>query len=132
MGIYKNIISRCYNEKNASYKYYGEKGVTVNKVWLGENGFEKFYQWAIHNGYTDNLSIDRINVNGNYTPENCRWADTETQANNKTNNVHVFYNDEVMSLSMFAKRNMLNYQEARKIIQEDCVFSGEYVVEKLK
>ena len=132
MGIYKNMIDRCYNEKNASYKYYGEKGVIVNKVWLGENGFEKFYQWAIHNGYTDNLSIDRINVNGNYTPENCRWADAETQANNKTNNIHVFYNDEVVSLSMFAKINMLNYKEARRIIQEDCVFSGEYVVEKLK
>ena len=127
LGIYRNMIYRCYNKNSSSYKYYGEKGITVNKIWLGDNGFEKFYQWAIHNGYNDELTIDRINPNGNYTPENCRWADAETQANNKTNNIHVQYEDEVMTLSEFCRKLGLDYKMSRLIIQNDCVFSGEYI-----
>ena len=129
--VYSNINRRYNNRKwqgyKCPYKYYGEKGITVNKIWLGDNGFEKFYQWAIHNGYNDELTIDRINPNGNYTPENCRWADAETQANNKTNNIHVQYEDEVMTLSEFCRKLGLDYKMSRLIIQNDCVFSGEYI-----
>lgn len=127
LGIYRNMIYRCYNKNSSSYKYYGEKGITVNKIWLGDQWLWKFYQWAIHNGYNDELTIDRINPNGNYTPENCRWADAETQANNKTNNIHVQYEDEVMTLSEFCRKLGLDYKMSRLIIQNDCVFSGEYI-----
>lgn len=132
LGIYKNMIYRCYNAKSTSHKYYGAKGIVVNKVWLGDNGFEKFYQWAIHNGYSDDLTLDRINPHGNYTPENCRWADKETQANNRTNNIHIEYRGKIMTLSVFSREIGVDYNEARNIVQEDCIFSGKYIEEKLK
>lgn len=116
LGIYRNIIYRCCNKDSDAYKYYGGKGVCISKIWLGNNGFEKFYQWAIHNGYSDNLTIDRIDPNGNYTPSNCRWADYETQANNRTNNIHIFYNGEEMTLSLFARKINVEYKKARELV----------------
>lgn len=130
-GIYKNMINRCYNEKNPSYKYYGGKGVTVNKYWLGDGGFDKFCQWSFKNGYSDELTIDRINPNGNYTPENCRWADYETQANNKTNNIHIEFLGEIMGLNDFCKKTGVSYSKAHFIIQNDCIFSGSHIVNKI-
>lgn len=132
LNIYRGMIYRCYNEKSNAYKYYGGRGITVSKHWLGENGFEKFYQWAIHNGYRNDLTLDRIDPNGNYTANNCRWADWETQANNKTNNIHVEYNGEVITLSVFSRKLGIDYDDARDIIQNECVFSGKYIEEKLR
>lgn len=90
--IYKNYYAmraRCYNPKNQNYSRYGGKGIKICDEWL--NSFEAFYQWAINNGYADNKTIDRINPDGDYTPENCRFADASiqgfnrhTQSNNKT------------------------------------------------
>lgn len=132
IGIYRNMIYRCYNENSPSYQYYGGKGITVNKIWLGDNGFEKFYQWAIRNGYADELTLDRINPNGNYTPDNCRWADSETQANNKTNNIHVEYYGKVMTLAQFSREIGAEYRLLREMVQNDCIFSGRYLEEKMK
>ena len=76
-----SMKARCCNRNHEHYKYYGERGITVCDDW--KNDFVKFRDWALSNGYSDNLTIDRINVNGNYEPENCRWATKEVQAQNK-------------------------------------------------
>lgn len=82
-GIWQGMNDRCFNSKSQSYSNYGGRGITVCHEWLGEQGLLNFIDWSENNGYTDNLSIDRINVNGNYEPSNCRWADWVTQNNNR-------------------------------------------------
>lgn len=82
-SIYNGMKHRCYNTQSESYRYYGARGITICDEW--RNDFMNFYDWAINNGYSDDLSIDRIDVDGNYCPKNCRWVDFVTQANNKRN-----------------------------------------------
>lgn len=79
--IFMNMKSRCYNENNNRYKYYGAKGIEVCSEWL--HSFETFNTWALSNGYTDELTIDRKDGSLNYSPDNCRWATTSQQAVNR-------------------------------------------------
>ena len=72
---------RCNNEHNSIYAYYGGRGIKVCKEW--ENNFLAFYDWAIKNGYDDTLTIDRIDNDKGYCPENCRWVTMATQSRNK-------------------------------------------------
>lgn len=82
-GIWRGMNDRCFNPKSPSYENYGGRGITICPEWLGEHGLLKFIDWSENNGYADNLSIDRIDVNGNYEPSNCRWDDWITQNNNR-------------------------------------------------
>jgi hypothetical protein len=80
---------RCNNPKAKRHKFYYDKGITVCDEW--ENDFINFYNWAMKNGYRDDLTIDRINNNGNYEPNNCRWATITEQNNNQSNNIKIEY-----------------------------------------
>ncbi len=79
--IYHGMKTRCYNLNHHSYPYYGGRGITICTLWLED--FLYFRDWAIGEGYTDNLSIDRIDVDGDYCQDNCRWVTKEVQANNQ-------------------------------------------------
>lgn len=82
--IFAAMKTRCYNTHSTSYNNYGGRGIKIDKDWM--NDFQSFYDWSIANNYEENLSIDRIDVNGNYEPKNCRWVDNKTQSRNRRNN----------------------------------------------
>lgn len=97
---WKAIKDRCYRPTHEYYEYYGGKGIQVCEEW--KNNFDNFYNWAINNGYQDDLTIDRKDNTKNYCPENCRWVTSKEQANNRTNNVVVNYNGMWLSVNEVA------------------------------
>ena len=107
-NIWCNIKQRCYNKNNNSYKDYGGRGIIICDEWLD---FEPFYEWAMDNGYNDDLTIDRVDNNGNYEPSNCRWVDIKTQSNNKRNNHYITYNGKTQTLAQWSDELNINYNK---------------------
>ena len=93
---WQHMKDRCYNPNDKRYKNYGRRGIKVCDEWL--NSFENFYNWAINNGYQEGLTIDRIDVDGNYEPSNCRWVTTKEQQFNKRNNKRFFHDGKNLTL----------------------------------
>ena len=104
--IWCGMKYRCYNPNNAKFSCYGGRGIIICKTWL--SNFDNFYNWAMDNGYNDKLSIERIDVNGNYEPSNCTWANDKVQANNRTNSHLIFYNDETHTISEWSEILRIN------------------------
>jgi hypothetical protein len=104
--IWQNMKDRCYNEKDCAFKYYGKNGVKICGEW---QEFESFYKWALANGYTDDLTIDRVDVNGDYEPNNCRWATRKEQANNKTTNRYITFNGDTKTLKQWSEVFNVSY-----------------------
>lgn len=101
-SIYYGMKQRCYNQNGINYKYYGGKGIFICDEWL--NDFEKFYEWSLQNGYSDNLTIDRIDSNKEYSPENCKWSSKSEQAYNRSMSVKLTLNGETKYLTQWAKQ----------------------------
>ena len=108
--IWCNMRYRCEKEYNTHYDRYGGRGIKVCDEW---SSFEVFERWARSNGYSDNLTIDRIDNNGNYEPDNCRWVDMVTQSRNKENSRMITYNGETLHIMDMAEKYNLPYGVVR-------------------
>lgn len=98
--IWNCMLYRCYNPKKDTFKHYGGRGIKVCDEWLPENnGAVNFYNWAINNGYKENLTIERIDVNGNYCPENCKWITQAEQMLNRRNSHNITINGQTKCLA---------------------------------
>ena len=104
-NIWRSMRQRCNNPNNNRYRNYGGKGITVCEEW---NDPRVFAEWAYNNGYSDDLTIDRIDTSKGYTPENCRWTTYTTQENNRTNNVFYECKGERHTLTEWARITNMN------------------------
>jgi hypothetical protein len=109
--LYDRMKHRCYSTKDKYYKNYGARGIKVCEEWLKDS--RNFYRWAIENGFDENApymkcTLDRIDVNGDYSPENCRFVDIKTQCNNRTTNFLITYDGLTMNATGWGKKKGLN------------------------
>lgn len=100
-GVWSGMKARCYNVNSTAYENYGGRGIQMCADW--RNNYESFEKWAFTNGYSEGLSIDRIDVDGDYTPTNCRWTDATTQARNRRTNRILNFNGEEHTLTEWAQ-----------------------------
>lgn len=102
---------RCLNKNSSNYKNYGLRGISVCDEWMS---YELFRDWAVSNGYDDTLSIDRIDVDKGYSPENCRWVTDVVQANNRRSNVKYAVEGELLTIADIARKYEIPYKTLHK------------------
>ena len=102
--VWRAMKQRCENPRNKRYLSYGGRGITVCDDWKGVYGFLNFCKWSKENGYSEGLSLDRIDNDKGYSPENCRWVKAEAQANNKRTNVLVTYKGVSLTLKQWSDK----------------------------
>lgn len=122
--VWKNMKKRCDNPNATEYKNYGGRGITYCLEW---KEFQNFYDWAISNGWQDKLTIDRIDTNNNYCPENCRWVDMKTQENNTTRNHYIEYDNVKYTLSSLSEFLNIPYNVVRYRIST-CKWTVEQLI----
>lgn len=109
-SIWSLMKARCSNPNRPEYKHYGGRGICVYDGWLK---FEAFAEWAKANGYNENLTIDRIDNNGNYCPDNCRWVTQKEQTSNTRKNRYITYNGETKTITQWATEYGLEYYQLK-------------------
>lgn len=102
---YRCMISRCYRPKDASYKLYGGRGIKVCDEWRDISSFEK---WVEEHPYFEGATIDRIDTNGDYEPDNCRWATMFEQDKNRRNSVLIEYGGKLLNITELAETTGIN------------------------
>lgn len=110
-GVWASMKSRCNNKSHSLYKNYGGRGISVCKEW---DDYKAFMEWSLNNGYVEgnnrtDCSIDRVDVNRGYSPDNCRWVSAKEQLNNTRKNVYLSFQGETKTLSQWAARLGINY-----------------------
>lgn len=122
-STYLGMKGRCYNPNEYAYEWYGNKGIKLCDEWLGENGFMNFYNWAILNGYNDSLSIERIDINKNYCPENCKWIPLSEQLLNTSKTIKIESNGNIISVKELSKKYNIPkntiYSRIKKLNKKD-------------
>ena len=109
-----NMVSRCHNKSDKQYCDYGAKNIRVCKEW--KDSFQTFAWWSLMNGYTEYLTIDRINNSKGYHPSNCRWATPKQQANNRTNNILITWNGDTKTLMQWSEETGIHRATLRQRI----------------
>ena len=113
-NTWSGIKQRCLNPKATGYQYYGGRGIKMCDEW--QNDFMNFYNWSMINGYGKNLTIDRIDVNGNYEPNNCRWITQQDQYKNTRKSRYITYKGQTKILKDWCRELKLNYSTIRQRI----------------
>ena len=114
--IWSGVKDRTCNTNSKYWDRYGGKGITMYEPW--KNSFEEFRDWSMANGYTDDLTIDRIDNTKSYTPDNCRWADWITQENNRCNTRYCLYNGERIPVTILSRKLNLSWDKTLKLYGE--------------
>ena len=123
--IWENMKKRCKNKNDHHYHNYGGRGITVCQEW--NNSFCAFRLWALSNGYSNDLTIDRIDVNGNYEPLNCRWITQQEQSKNLRKNIRLTYNGKTQIISDWARYlnidvHTIGYRHRQGWSDKECLF----------
>lgn len=124
--IWKTMRQRCNNPRANKHELYHDRGISICDEW---GDFEQFRSWAYSSGYTEDLTIDRIDNNDGYKPENCRWATAKEQANNRRNTIRYCCFGKLMTISEIADICGLTYQAAHKKLRYDGQEAEELVKE---
>lgn len=125
--LWSGMKKRCYTRTETAYKYYGGRGIKVCEEW--KDDFQAFHDWSMANGYSDELTIDRIDVNGDYEPSNCRWSTRKEQANNTRRNHIVSFRGQSKSIAEWSettgiKQNTILYRLRRNWTVERALTEG--------
>lgn len=140
-NIFLHMKDRCYNPNFRDYKNYGGRGITICEEWQTPHswkGGRALRKWALENGYADNLTLDRIDVNKGYSPENCRWVSMKEQQNNKRNNRLITYNGKTQTIALWCEelnlpfstvKNRLNRKlPAEKVLSKKALYCEKSIV----
>lgn len=124
-SVWGGMMQRCLNPRSTNYKNYGGRGICICDDW---KNFENFKDWSLQNGYQENLSIDRIDVNGDYCPQNCKWSTNIEQANNKRGTKKYLFNKENLTVAEISRKYNLNYEKVRESINAGKIKEIELII----